>query len=666
MNIFRYVSRPWPLGLKVFAGLVCAAFVVTFIAVQLDGKYRQHQLSDELNEQSYLILKLISAGAQESIIMEDIPLLDSLVEETVALDPNLTSLVISNESGQPISQWMRSDFKTISSTRVFSQAISYENELFGTVKAQWDPAGLAEKTDDRLARGRKTLMYALLCLTLLSLVLLHVLVALPLYKLTNRLRTISSGHFATKLDIRSSKEMSLLADAVNDLDTTLLESRLLTTELEYQATHDSLTELKNRAAFEDILQERLQSRHHESPDDVLLYFDLDQFKVVNDSCGHTAGDELLGQLSATLSSLFRPEDVFARLGGDEFAVLLYATNLDDGRAVAEEIRAVTQAQRYTYQERTFVIGASIGMVCISDVDESPKRIMTAADEACYAAKDAGRNRVHVYQENDDELSQRRGEMGWVPKIHAALESSNLILYGQVIEPTVSDQTTSEHIEILVRMLGKNGDVIPPGAFLPAAERYGIMPKVDRWVISNTLLWMEEQQAICNEVPVCAINISGISMSDVKFRDFLLEELSTTSVSTSNICFEMTETAAVSQLSSAIEFMETVKDAGCQFALDDFGSGMSSFNYLKNMPVDYVKIDGAFVSPLMSDETCVVMVRAIGDIARVMGLKTIAEFVENDAIRQQLAELDIDYVQGYGVGMPQPLTNFQRSFARRTA
>lgn len=659
-------SHPWPIGLKVCAALVLSMIAVTLIAVQLDAKYRARQISDELNQQSYLILKLISAGAQESVIVEDIPMLDSIVSETVALDSHLTSLVISNESGRPISQWSRGDFENIRSTAVFEQAINYENELFGTVKAQWDPEGLARKTDIRLARGRKALIYALLCLTSLSLVLLHVLVASPIYKLINRLRTISNGDFSAKLEIRSSKEMSLLADAVNDLDTTLIESRLLATELEFQATHDSLTGLSNRAAFESAVNECLQSRTMESQDDVLLYFDLDQFKVINDTCGHAAGDDMLVQLSASLASLFSPTDIFARLGGDEFGALLHSTNLAKGLAVAESIRSATQAHRYIYQERAFIVGASIGIVCISEIDESPKRIMTAADEACYAAKDAGRNRVHVYQENDDELRLRRGEMGWVPKIHEALESSNLILYGQAIEPTKSESTASTHVEILVRMLGHNGEVIPPGAFLPAAERYGIMPKIDRWVISNTLRWMEAQQALGNAVPVCAINISGISMSDIKFRDFLLEELSSTSVPTANICFEMTETAAVSQLSSAIEFMTTIKNAGCQFALDDFGSGMSSFNYLKNMPVDYVKIDGAFVSPLMSDETCVVMVRAIGDIARVMGIKTIAEFVENEDIRRRLIDLDIDYVQGYGVGKPQPLLNFDQSVVHKVA
>ncbi len=639
---------------------------VSVFAVLVDGKYRQRQLNEELEQQSVLILKLISAGAQESVIMEDIPMLDTLVHETVALDPNLTSLVISNESGETMMQWHRADFAETSSSAIFEQDITYAGELFGSVKAQWDPVGLAKQVDLRLTRGRRTLMLSLLCLTSLSLVLLHFLVASPINRLASELRIISSGRTANKLEINSSREMSILANAVNDLDTAMEESRSLTSELEYLATHDSLTGLKNRPAFEAALNELLESRTNESAEDVLLYFDLDQFKVINDTCGHAAGDDLLVNLSGVLSGLIRSRDIFARLGGDEFAVLLPSTNLKTGQAIAEKIRAETQAFRFTYREHSFVIGASIGVVCITEVNERPERIMTAADEACYAAKDAGRNRAHVFEENDVDLSQRRGEMSWVPKLHAALESSDLVLFGQTIAPTADLNSISDHVEILVRMVEKNGNTIPPGAFLPAAERYGIMPKIDRWVISNTLLWMQEQFDNGKSVPVCSINVSAISMSDHKFRDYLLAQLTATGFPTERICFEMTETAAVSNLRSAVEFMSSVKSAGCQFALDDFGSGMSSYNYLRNLPVDFVKIDGAFVSPLLTDETCVVMVKAIGDIARVMGIKSIAEFVENDEIRKKLGELGIDYVQGYGVGKPQQLANFEQVKYSRTA
>ncbi len=662
----RLMRIPYPLWLKICLALLCTMFLVMLVAIQLDQKYRQYHLTNELEQQSYLVLKLISAGAQEAVIMEDIALLDTLVRETATLDPNLTSILIANESGQPMTQWRHSEFGKIPSTPRFEQSIEYEGELFGKVFAQWNIAGLSEEIDIRIARSRQTLMIALLALTVFSLILLHVLVASPINKLTAKLWAFSNGRYNGRLEIPSSREMSMLADAVNDLGTAMQESQVLTNKLEHRASHDSLTGLKNRQAFESALCDALEQRTESSPDDVLIYFDLDQFKVVNDTCGHAAGDELLKQLCVILSGLFDPDVMFARLGGDEFAVLLRSTSLEKGIQLAEELRVTTQAYRYLNQGRSFVVAATLGVVCITDTGENPERIMSAADETCYAAKDAGRNRVHVYTENDNELRKRRSEMSWVPKIHHALETSKFTLFGQIIESTDKSQHPSSHIEVLVRMLDNNGDVIPPGAFLPAAERYAIMPQIDRWVVINTLSWMEERLIQGDEVPVCAINLSGNSVSDEMFRDFLLEQLLLSPVPASSLCFEMTETAAVSDLSSAAEFMNIVRESGCQIALDDFGSGMSSFAYLKNLPVDFVKIDGVFVSPLMTDETCVVMVRAIGEIARVMGIKTIAEFVEDDEVRGKLADIGIDYVQGYGVGKPTALENFNRSVMRKAA
>jgi len=549
------------------------------------------------------------------------------VRETATLDADLTTIVITNEFGQEMVRWDKPGHTVAPEVYLFEQEIKYEGELFGHVHAQWDPVGLSDKMDIRLSRVRRTLMLALLSLTLFSLFLLHALVASPLNQLIASLRNISNGHATQKLTLDSSREMSMLADAVNDLGTAMHASRSLTNELEHQANHDLLTGLKNRHYFEKVVRQNLEQRTSDSADDLVIYFDLDQFKVVNDTSGHAAGDALLTQLATILSAQLRSDDTFARLGGDEFGVFL----------------------------------PSIGVVVISDTEESLERVMSAADQACYAAKDAGRNRVHLYQEDDHQLTQRQGEMSWVPKIHEAIETSKLVLFGQVIEQTNEQsserRSSTTHVEVLVRMRDDDGGFIPPGAFLPSAERYGIMPRLDRWVIEHTLKWMEEQAKVSDHIFICAINISATSMSDVKFREFLFEKLDKTSAPCTQICFEMTETAAVANISIAADFMNKVKSCGCSFALDDFGSGMSSFNYLKNLPVDYVKIDGAFVSPIMEDETSVVMVRAIADVARVMNIKTIAEFVETDQIRNKLGELEIDYVQGYGVGKPQILTNF---------
>lgn len=630
---------------------------VTLVAVFLDQAYRQKHISVELEQQSHLMLKLISAGAQELVIVEDIPMLDTLVQETAALDSDLISIVIYNETGNELIHWAKSGYNVAPEIYKFEQEIEYEGELFGYVHAQWDPVSLSEKVDIRLSRGRRTLMIALLCLTSFSLFLLHALVATPLNQLSASLRAISMGHTSQKIALGSSREMSMLADAVNDLGAAMEDSRTLTGELEYQANHDLLTGLKNRHYFEKTVRQRLESRTTESADDMVIYFDLDQFKVVNDTSGHAAGDALLAQLVVNLSAHLRSDDTFARLGGDEFAIFLPSVGHEEGLVIAETLRAAAQDFRFSYEDRSFVVGASVGVVIVSDVDENLERIMSAADQACYAAKDAGRNRVHLYHENDQELIQRHGEMSWVPKIHEALENSKLVLFGQLIERTKAQSTDTTHVEVLVRLLGDDGEIIPPGAFLPSAERYGIMPKMDRWVIEHTLQWMEEQANASDHTFTCAINISATSMSDVKFRNYLFDKLAQTNAPCSQICFEMTETAAVANISIAAEFMKKVKANGCSFALDDFGSGMSSFSYLKNLPVDYVKIDGVFVSPILTDETSVVMVRAIADVARVMGIETIAEYVENDEIREKLGQLDIDYVQGYGVGKPQLLTNF---------
>lgn len=649
--------RPWPLHLKLGTAMLAAVLIVGVFSNFLDSRYLQSHISNELKDQSYRTLQLVSAGALEAIIVEDVALLSTLVDETALKEQDLASLFITNESSQTMARWNSPGFSKLSNFYEYKHPIELEGELFGTVHAFWNPARLKNQVDERLAHVRRTMLFSLFGLTALCLFLYQILVASPLGKLSNGLKSMSIGEPVEPLKITSSREMAMLGDAVNDLVASISESTLLAEELTYQATHDQLTGLNNRHAFETNLRQHLKNRETDSPEDTLLYFDLDQFKVVNDTCGHAAGDALLCQLSAKLSRLIEEGHIFARLGGDEFAVLMPGVPLAEGSKKAEALRESAQDFRFSYEGRSFIVEVSIGVVCIDGEDEKLERLMTAVDEACYAAKDAGRNRVQVYQEDDNALQIRRGEMNWIPRIHDALENSRLVLFGQIIAPTKKLSEKESHIEVLVRMRSKDGELIPPGAFLPAAERYGIMPHIDRWVICNTLQWMENELTTTNSVPRCAINISAMSMSDDKFRQFLLDELSNTFVPCTNICFEMTETAAVADLSTAMEFMTTVKSSGCQFALDDFGSGMSSFMYLKNLPVDFVKIDGAFVSPLMSDQISVVMVRAIADIAREMDIQTIAEFVENDDIRNKLEEIEIDYVQGYGVGKPKPLTEF---------
>jgi len=450
----------------------------------------------------------------------------------------------------------------------------------------------------------------------------------------------------------------MLAKAVNELDQSMVAKRKLSLELEYQAKHDALTGLFNRYAFETKLKEHLESRTAEHPEATLLYIDLDQFKLVNDTCGHAAGDALLVQLASILNKQIDEDVLFARLGGDEFALLLTDTPLEQGIAVAEKIRNAAQMFRFSWEGRTFAVETSIGAVPINRLSDNFERILSAVDEACYQAKNEGRNRVRSYIEDDQQLRQRRDQGSWIPRIIKAIEESRLILYAQPIVPTDANSPDQGHIEILVRMLDENNDILPPGAFLPAAERYGLMPQIDRYVVTQTINWLATQVAVNPQPYSCAINICGHSLCDPDFNQFVFDSLKDNPQLCQHIMFEVTETAAVANLTAAVDFMQEVKRFGCCFALDDFGSGMSSFTYLKNLPVDYVKIDGSFVKNILTDATSLAMVKAISDIVKVMQIQSIAEYVETQEIRTKLLEINIDYAQGFGVAKPAPLVDYE--------
>ena len=655
------LRSPWPLWLRIFVALVLAMLVVSITSSRLGYEQRAEEIESQLKAKSLRTLEMLSAGALEAVISEDVAVLDTLVEETTRVDADLHSVLITNSVDTELVSWIRPG-ELPDNTFDFQSTIDFEGDTYGTIRTKWNPTRLLAEVDKRLVEDQLRTMAVLMVLTVLSLVLLHLLVTAPLSKIDRRLRLLSSEDdsidYQEPLRMSSSREIAMLSAAVNELGSALRDSRMLAIELEYQATHDHLTDLDNRSSFETTLTERLQGRSRNSPDDMLLYFDLDQFKVVNDTCGHIAGDTLLQQLSGLLSKQLNAGETLARLGGDEFAVLLPGVTLERGLEQAEEIRTSVEGFRFTWKDRTFSCSTSIGAVAINGTDKNLQELFTAADVACYAAKSAGRNRVHVYQEDDAELSERQSEMSWVPHIRSAIENSNLVLFGQLIEPSDPDKVDHLHVEVLVRLLDEAGKVIPPGAFLPAAERYGLSAGIDRWVISHAIDWMQDHHDAGEPIPVCSINISGASVGDAQFRNFLLNTLDNLRIPCEYLCFEITETAAVANLTSAIEFMEAVKEFGCCFALDDFGAGMSSFTYLKNLPVDFIKIDGAFVRDMLEEETSLAMVRAIADIARVMKIPSIAEFVENEAIRTRLVEIGIDYVQGYGVGKPKALTEYR--------
>ncbi|KAB7622983.1 EAL domain-containing protein [Alkalilimnicola sp. S0819] len=420
--------------------------------------------------------------------------------------------------------------------------------------------------------------------------------------------------------------------------------------MSYQANHDPLTGLVNRREFERRLREALDEANHGGREHALCYVDLDQFKVVNDTCGHMAGDQLLTRLSAVLRQHVRDCDTLARLGGDEFGLLLKNCDLELAGALASELLEVISGFRFSWDDKVFQLGASIGVAAIHR-GSTPTQVLAAADSACYVAKDEGRNRVHIVYPDDEEVSSRHGQMRLVSEIHRALEEDRFQLRYQRIESLKTPGRS--HAEILLSMQAEDGSVLAPGQFLPAAERYSMMAGVDRWVVSRAFRQLQHSPVL-QQVEQLAINLSGQSLSSEQFAFFVAEELERSGVDARRICFEITETAAIANLARAQEFIRTLRARGCRFALDDFGSGLSSFAYLRSLPVDYLKIDGAFVRNMSKDAIDRAMVVSINEVGHVMGIETIAEFVEDAATRELLRELGVDYVQGYGIHKPEPL------------
>ncbi len=432
------------------------------------------------------------------------------------------------------------------------------------------------------------------------------------------------------------------------------EARSLLREMRFLASHDPLTHLLNRHAFDQRLRQAFTDARDYALTHVLFYMDLDQFKLVNDTCGHVAGDTMLRHLSHQLRQAIGADGVLARLGGDEFGLLLERCSLERSMRVTERIFDAIKRFRFSWEGRNFSCGVSIGIAEINQLTENTHSALSAADTACYVAKDMGRNRVHVYRPYDEEITRQQGQMRWVNQIESAIEQERFCLLQQPILSIGSHATGDKHVEVLLRMRDEEGCVITPGAFIPAAERYNLMGSLDRWVIRNTFGWLATHPERLQELGLCAINLSGQSLGDSAFYEYILEQLREYRLPAEKICFEITETAVVSRLDHATRFISLLKRRGFRFALDDFGTGMSSFAYLKSLPVDFLKIDGSFVKNMLNDPVDHAMVESINRIGHLMGLQTVAEYVESDQILQQLIELGVDYAQGFGIVKPSPL------------
>jgi diguanylate cyclase (GGDEF)-like protein/PAS domain S-box-containing protein len=431
------------------------------------------------------------------------------------------------------------------------------------------------------------------------------------------------------------------------------ESRELNRKLSYHASHDALTGLVNRREFESRIERGLKSARAQEGSFALCHLDLDQFKMINDSCGHAAGDTLLGQVGALLKSKIRWRDTLSRLGGDEYGVLLEGASLEDALRTAEVLREAVKGFRFEWDERVFKLSCSVGVVPITADNEDVASILSAAEGACGAAKEQGRNRVYSFAENDIELMRRRRETQWAARISAALDEGRFDLYRMPIQ-ALQTREDGEHYEILVRMRDETGKIVSPDHFIAAAERYNITPAIDRWVIENTFRWLVSEADERERLIMCAINLSGQSLGDDKFLPFVIDQFAKSGLDASKICFEITETSAVASFSQANRFIRSLKELGCKFSLDDFGTGLSSFNYLKQFPVDYLKIDGSFVRGILHDPIDREMVRSINEIGHLTGKLVIAEFAESAEIIQTLTALGVDYAQGYGIAQPSRL------------
>ena len=431
------------------------------------------------------------------------------------------------------------------------------------------------------------------------------------------------------------------------------EQRRLSSEMTYRAKHDALTGLVNRQEFEHRLRRALEHARRDGACHTLLFIDLDQFKLVNDACGHQVGDQLLKQVAQLIGGVVRSRDTLARLGGDEFAAVLEQCTSEQAQRVAQQICDRIDEFRFVHDGRRFRIGASIGLVQVDARWNDLADVLKAGDAACYAAKEAGRNRVHTWYESDRMILERSGDMQWATRLTQALDDERLVLFGQRLQP-LGDAPAGLHVEALVRMRQPDGSLTLPGSFLPATERFGLAPRLDRWVVRRALHWLGEHGRGC-DLACLHVNLSAQSLADASFRGDIVAVLEDAGPAVCRaLCFEITETVALANLGELAEFVDGVRARGARVAVDDFGAGASHFGYLRSLKVDLIKVDGQFIKGMLRDPLDDASVRGFLEVARVLGVQTVAEFVDDEAVLTRVRELGFDFAQGFHIGRPQPL------------
>ena len=680
-------------GRVIGLAMVPVAIIGILLLFQLiSGKI--DDLDQSLRTRAAAITRQLAPAAEYGVVSGNIAVLQVLLDKT-AIEPDIRGVAIFSASGERLVQVGPGDWTEPAAGRLpedqlhqieYTDRLVYyapitrtevavddfytadegssQTPLLGWVGLDVSRSATFQSQRDAILRSL-TILLAGLSVSLYLAWRIGRRITQPILALTHTVSRIGEGHLDERVTQTGEAELGVLQRGVNHMAAHLqtmqdqMQEKIdqATARLVYQASHDMLTGLINRREFEQRLERLRLSALQQDREHALCYMDLDQFKVINDTCGHAAGDELLRQLALLLKGNLRERDTLARLGGDEFALLLENCSTADALEVADTFRAEVQRFRFKWEDRIFAVGMSVGMVAINHNSGTAASLLSAADAACYVAKDRGRNQIHLYESRDIDLTRHHGEMQWVTRIQRALEEGRLRLSWQEIRRTDGTVEPTRHVELLLRMVDDDGSEILPMAFIPAAERYSIMPSLDSWVIGET--WRVCQRYLASRREqncLFAVNLSGASLKDPAFRRMLLEKLQENPDLGPHLCFEITETAAIGNLAVVNDFIDAMREFGCSFALDDFGSGLSSFTYLKNLKVDYLKIDGAFVRDIASNAIDRSMVEAIHRIGHQMGLKTVAEYVESDQILAVLCDLGLDYVQGNGVHCPEPLEN----------
>lgn len=666
--------------------LLLAMLPIAVIAVSLTWSFIASRLEDmdqALEEQGQVMARQLAQACEYALFIGERDLLEDLAHGLRKNDTVMTVRITDRDGrvwvhmgpsdGMPVSgaavRGLHRNGEALFITEpVLSKPIALpSHELGGEAQAQvLGQVTVGLSLEPTRARQREILVNSfllsavVLVLSILMAIRLGRDIVRPIGHLTEVVQRIGQGNLNVKPEQDLGGEFSVLAQGIARMTEELrgfyetLQSRIqeATAKLSWQASHDPLTGLANRAEFSLQVEKSLRSAQADDRRHTLVFLDLDQFKVVNDTSGHQAGDELLRQLSAQLKQSLRSTDVLARLGGDEFGVLFLDCGIDTGLRLAEGLRRVVEGFRFQYGDRVYSVGVSMGLVEIDAASPGVGELLIAADAACYAAKESGRNRIHRYHEADQALLRRRGEMEWASRITQALDEGRLQIYCQYLEPLRAGDG-ARHYELLLRMVDADDSVIPPMAFLPAAERYRLAAILDGWVLDQVI---ERCAGMLERHPevILSLNLSGASLGDQDFQALIRQRLNEHPRIAANLCLEITETAAIANLDNALQLISDLRVLGCRFALDDFGSGLSSFAYLRSLPVDYLKIDGTFVRDMHQDPVDAAMVEAIHKVAQLMRVRTVAEYVENAQTLEMLRALGVDYAQGYHIHSPQPL------------